>query len=439
MNDVRATTSRPRTRVTDAAEGKRAPQLGRVVRVVVVGAWAVVLAAVGRQRVYVSHDSISNYAHVWYIAEHLRHGWMLPFHMPMLAGGHAYAYPYAFVPWTLTAVARLVLGDWAVTLCLIAGFVAAVVLVFVAFPELRTPWCEVVVLVNPALIMALLVGQIPFLWAVASLFAAIAAWRRRRPWLATGLGAVAMATHPAVLLPLTLAVVVGALPRAAGRLELVWRASLATAAALPAVGIVLRSPAVTETTLWFRVEQLIRIDAARGTVVLLPFVLLLLRRFHRRITIPAAFGLLCGLNALMLGPMNRYAWAAPWREPDERIGAYLDSPDFRPGATYRVLGFADGRMSMYRLIERGARLDGEFFPESQARRSWPSAPRYERFLRDRRIDTVIAWHSYDTRWHTNEHDLLRRLSGDSGCSTDTVVVDVVAAYPAFDVYRIRDC
>ena len=414
-------------------------RMGRVVRAVIVAGWTVVLVAVGRHRVYVSHDSLSNYAHIWYVSEQLRRGRGLPFHMPMLAGGHAYAYPYAFVPWTLTAIARLALGDWAVTLCLVAGFVTVLVLIFVALPELRVPWCEIVVLVNPALVMGLLVGQIPFLWATASLFAAIAAWRHHRRWLATALGTLAMATHPAVLIPLTLTVVIAALARSRNRRALGWRAVLATAVALPAAVIVLRSPAVTQTSPWFRIEQLTRIVAARGTVVAVPFALLALRRYHPRLTLPAAFVVLGGLNAVLVGPMNRYAWAAPWRQPDERIGMYISSLDFRSNATYRVLGYSDGRVSMYRLIQSGARLDGEFFPESQARHSWPSERAYQQFLQDRHIDTVIAWHSYDTRWHTNEHNLLRQLSQHSTCPTDPVTIHFVAAYPAFDVYHVHTC
>ena len=118
-------------------------------------------------------------------------------------------------------------------------------------------------LVNPALVMGLLVGQIPFLWATAALFAAIAAWRHHRHWLATALATLAMATHPAVLIPLTLTVVIGALARTTNRRELAWRAVVATALAVPAAAIVLRSPAVTQTTAWFRIEQLSRIVAAR--------------------------------------------------------------------------------------------------------------------------------------------------------------------------------
>ena len=65
-----------------------------------------------------------------------------------------------------------------------AGFVGLVAATFWAFPELRRGWWAVAVLVNPALVEALLLGQLPFLWAAAMLMAAIGCWRRDRRKLA---------------------------------------------------------------------------------------------------------------------------------------------------------------------------------------------------------------------------------------------------------------
>ena len=77
------------------------------------------------------------------------------------------------------------------------------------FPELRRGWWAVAVLVNPALVEALLLGQLPFMWAAVDadgrrrLLAARPAQDRR-----SCSPALAQLTHAAVLIPLTALVVV---------------------------------------------------------------------------------------------------------------------------------------------------------------------------------------------------------------------------------------
>ena len=96
-------------------------------------------------------------------------------------------------------------------------------------------------------------------------------------------------------------------------------------------------------------------------------------------------------------------------------------------------------MSMYRIIQEGARLDSEFFPESQARRSWSDLAEYEQLLRDRHVDFVVAWHSYDDRWHTDEHSLLRSMSATDSCSSGLLRSSVVFTDPAYEVFGITPC
>ena len=79
------------------------------------------------------------------------------------------AFPYAFIPWMVAALLWPLMGEWSVTLVLGAGFVGLVLATFWAFPELRRGWWTVAVLVNPALVEALLLGQLPFLWAATML------------------------------------------------------------------------------------------------------------------------------------------------------------------------------------------------------------------------------------------------------------------------------
>ena len=54
---------------------------------------------------FLSSDSMNNYVHVWGIARDLWHHGHLPWRMPVLGHGDAYAYPYGFANWTTAALA----------------------------------------------------------------------------------------------------------------------------------------------------------------------------------------------------------------------------------------------------------------------------------------------------------------------------------------------
>src|ERR1041384_6150237 len=86
-------------------------------------AWLVVLTLILSHSLFVTNDSVSNYAHVWYVSDRFWSGHGIPLHMPVLGHGSAYAFPYAFLPWFSAALVRPLLGDWAVTLWLVLGFV----------------------------------------------------------------------------------------------------------------------------------------------------------------------------------------------------------------------------------------------------------------------------------------------------------------------------
>ena len=113
------------------------------------------------------------------------------------------------------------------------------------------------------------------------------------------------------------------------------------------------------------------------------------------VALPVAFILLTALNPALINTMNRCACNAPWHRPDEAIQHFIESRYCERDAVYRVLGYSDGRASMLRLIQHGGRLDGEFFPESQARRLWSSVADHERAMNERQVEYVIAWRSYD--------------------------------------------
>ena len=263
--------------------------------------WVVLVGLIVRHRVYVSDDSVSNYAHVWFIATKLRHAHHLPYAMRELGHGHGLAYPYAFLPWTTAALAWLVVGEWAVTLWLVVGAGLTVVATFAAFPEIgpkRRPILAAGVLVNPALLTSLWFGQLPFLWAVALLLFGVAAWRRRSVQSAAGrrrrpsgpttaqarrssasvivLVALAQGTHPAIVAPMALALVIGWWHWEPDHRGLARTYAGSTLLALPAMWLVIASPVFDDASTNDKLVNFVETFAMRSLVVVVPILLLIL-------------------------------------------------------------------------------------------------------------------------------------------------------------------
>src|SRR5919205_1057968 len=145
--------------------------------------WAVLLSLIVRHRIFVTHDSLISYAHVWWIDSRLWHGGGIPWHMSVLGHGKALTFPYGVIPWLVGALLWPLFGQWAVTLVLVLGAIGLITAMFWAFPELRRPWWAVAALANPILVLAPLSGQIPFMWGSALLLVGIGCWRRgHRAW-----------------------------------------------------------------------------------------------------------------------------------------------------------------------------------------------------------------------------------------------------------------
>jgi hypothetical protein len=412
---------------------------GRAVFTIMLVGWTVLVAGILRHRVYVSHDSMSNYAHVWYVATRVRHGHGIPFHMPPLARGEAYAFPYGFVPWMSGAVAWLAVGEWAVTLWLVVGGVALAVAFLWALPELGRGWWAAAVLVNPVFVLSVIVGQVPFLWGAALLVFGVGCWRRDRRVAATILVALGQATHPAIVAPLGLLVVLAWVRFERDRRALLVHYLVAVVLTVPAVIVVFISPVTrdtsTATALW---EFLITLDV-RFFVLAVPIALVLIAGRTRPYLGPPAFALLLVLNLVLMAPLDsRYAWGALTRDPSPDALEFLSSPEFDRAATYRLLRAYDGKVAMYQLMRAGGRLDSEMFPESVNQRSFADVDRYAQFLRDRRVDVVWIWASYDKSFRTNEHALLDRLAVDGeACGRGLVGVRLVQRTERDAVYQIN--
>jgi hypothetical protein len=380
-------------------------------------AWAIILACMLTHSVVVSNDSISNYAHVWFISDRLWSGAGLPLHFPAIGHGEGMAFPYASIPWLLAASFEPLAGDWATTAVMVAGAVALATCTFVAFPELRPPLPMAIVLVNPALLESVALFQLPFAWGAAFLMLAIGAWRTERvplAWLAlTG----ALVTHLVVILPIAACFGAWAFASDGGRRRsLLIVAGGAMVASLPAAFMVLASPVTADVSVAAAMANLAGTLAIRGFVFVVPVLLVLVLRHKPAFPLPAIVAALVVANTLLIPARSTaWAWGSLWRQPERNFEEFLSSGAFHPGERYRVLRVNDGKYTMYQVLRAGGSLDSEFFPESFARRSWETDTEYVAFLASRGVDHVAIFDNYSARYHTNEATLLDALVA-RGCA-----------------------
>ena len=333
--------------------------------------------------------------------------------MPVLAHGDAYAYPYGFVNWTTAALVWPLFGNWVVTLWTAIGVVGCIVATFVAFPELRRGWWAAAVLANPAILEALLFGQQSFAWGSMLLLFGIAAWRRGHyAWAAIIVG-VAQANHAAIVLPMAVLLVACYLPFAPDRGALLRWYALSCAIALPAVWLVFASPTTAESTTGQELGNFFITLGPRTYMIFFPIICVLLQRTGIRALAPV------GLVIALIGhagfeiPLNvGQQWSALAHNGADTgsLDAYLRSPAFEPGATYRVLRGGDGKLGMYLVLRAGGRLDSEMFPESMAIRNFRDVDDYAAMLCKRGIDRIIHYDTYDEARHTNEVGMIESLA-----------------------------
>lgn len=417
---------------------------GRVATAVIVAAGSVIGVMMLTRPVFISHDSLSNNVHVWFIADRLWSGHGIPLHVPQMASGRALTFPYASIPWTTAALVWPLLGDRAVTLWLVVGFAATVLATFWTFPTLRRGWWAAATLTNPALVISPLLGQLPFLWSIAMFTFAIGFWRRSRVLPAVLLTTAASVTHPAVVMPIIAFVVCCRAPFEAPerRRSLVLWWLLSVALSLPAVWAVLQSPVVSETTIATQVGALLQTVSMRFLVLGVPLGLVLIQRYLR----PPAWAPAVITVLFVLGqvPMYRpfgmdFAWGSLTRSPDPQIEAFIRTGAVQSGETYRVLTGLDGKFGLYAVVRAGGSLDAELFPEALHRGPFPSERAYAAFLRHREVDAVASFPSYTDRYtRSNEPELLRRMS-TAGCIDGVQVTRRRGAGP-WAVYDIdRTC
>jgi hypothetical protein len=261
------------------------------------------------------------------------------------------------------------------------------------------------------------------------------------------LAGLAQATHPAVVLPMALGLVLICLHWEADRRRLLRMYAISLVIALPATWIVFVSPVFVDSSVWVIVGNFFLTLLERSFVIAVPILLVLFQHLQKRIQKPwlpvALFVFTLALNPALGGVLSmRYAWGALNRKPNTDLLQFVNSPQFVPNKTYRIIRAGDGKIGMYQIVRKGGHLDSEFFPESIGRKSWPNTEDYSKFLRTRRVDFVIAYDSYDRTFKTNEHALLNELSGAGldSCTDQRVGAAPIAHTLHYDVYTVRrDC
>jgi dolichol-phosphate mannosyltransferase len=359
--------------------------------------------------IYLGTDSINNYAHIWYISKHL-YSVSLPLHFHNLANGKALTYPYAFVPWTLAALFRPVLGDYAVTWTMILGVILVLIVVYRTRLN-STPWLLVLFVLVPFLLEALLNFQMSFVWAM--LFGYLYVWaleRRTFKWAYFWL-VVSAGNHLLIMGPILAGYTAYVYWREPGlRRTLAWLCGFALIPLGPLAWYSLGTPVVKEnSTVSMAYISLITI-VPRLTLFFSPFF------FAKVATIGsqwARHSIRWALAAWLLGLSLWYVpafagYGGLFAQAHNNYKEYLQSPVFVPGAVYRVMESSGRAQGQYYFIQRGAVLSHEFFPETQFRKNWTEAG-YRRFLSEKSISFVVLSTQYLHKFHKNEGQILESL------------------------------
>lgn len=372
--------------------------------------WALILSCILAHRVFASNDSLSNYAHIWFIAQRLHEHGRIPFHMPVLVHGDGLTFPYGAPPWIVTALLWLLLGEWSVGVMLALGVLAATLAAVWWQPALRHPTLLGLFLLNGAFIETAVLAQFPFLWAVVFFFLGAAALRKGRERQAALWLALCQVTHPAVMLPPVALLALAYAWSPERRRRVLAAYGVALLAALPAVWLTLATPALAQNSRRAVLINYVGTMAPRMLILILPLLLTRYRAQLTRLPRRATAGMVVLLISGMLYHRDIWALKQLVRPASVTAVAAVQDGSFRPGAVYRVLDAADGKVSMYRALRAGAVLDSDFFPESLDRRSWSSPEAYRTFLAGREVEFVLITAAFDRDFHTNEHALLRALA-----------------------------
>jgi glycosyltransferase involved in cell wall biosynthesis len=400
----------------------------------------IVLLLVAVKRIFLGDDSMSVYAHVWFIQDQLWSGHGIPRHIPTLDGGRAVTFPYGLVPWLLGALLWPLFHEWGVTLLMVIAAVGTPIATCIARPVMRDPWVMLLFLLNPFYIDGVLAFQFPFLWSALFFFLFVIALDRKRDDAAGVLLWLCITTHP-------LAGGIGALCYLAAhffteperRRRFFVMGLLAGLASLPALLLARGTPALAENSARVIVSSIADGFVRRATVLAFPFLATALVVYARRWYRPIFAVWIVGLTFTLFIVNGAFGYAQGgygglFTQSHDIYAPYFASGLFDPRATYRVMEpnqFEDGQ---YYFLRHGARLANEFFSESMFRRSWTEGE-YRAFLTEKQIDYVSIERGYLAQYHTNEQQLLDSLTQRD--LARAVYRDPAERYVIYDVRAFR--
>lgn len=404
---------------------------------------ALVVGIVLSKTFFLGSDSANDYAHVWYISDQIFHHARLPLHVAGLERGDALTFPYAIAPWLLAAGPYALIGDRAVTITMVLGFLLYGYAATRARPALRDPRLLSLVYINTFLIEGLVSFQMAFIWSCAFFFLFIEMTDRGR-WSPGALFAVlAITTHPfAGGASVALYATYAAVRRPKDVLPLAASLAVAALVILPFALYIRTTPAVDMTTqkdLWATLRFIARY---RGVVVALPLVVSAFAPAFRRwyLVVFAAMALTF-VQRIEQNKVNTFGFD---RNSRPFYGEFLKSPAFDSSLTYRVLEPNDREDGAYQLLRGGAILGQEFFDQSQFRRWWTTPEQYACFLGARRIDVVLIERDYPRKFSQNED--VRLAEFESRGAARVIFRDPAGRFIAYDVRgarrdgaRLKDC
>jgi dolichol-phosphate mannosyltransferase len=386
--------------------------------------------------IFLGNDSVHNYAHIWYISDQIFSHASLPLHISLLDSGRAIAFPYAFAPFLAGAIVFRLLGDWTVSAMMAIALLGTVWAAGKAHPIMRTPWVMLLFVINPFLIDAVYSFQFATLWSAFFFFLFMWSMNERRHLLAAVLLWLTISTHPIMggfavggyvlwhlivdrskLRPLALMFV----PVGVGLVPIVWMMFL--------------TPSVGENSLKTVTLSVLDVLPRRATIFWAPFLFVIFApsiRNSYRIVLPLLTGGMV-LGVLMATGPLRISYGSYYGALHFSTDIYADyfqSPQFHPGATYRVVEPNDREDGMYRFIRHGAVLANEFFSESMFRRNW-TVDQYGCFLAFKGVDYVVMEKAYMVNSPANEQDVLDGLASSGGAPV--TYVDPGGKFTVYDV------
>lgn len=400
-------------------------------------------AVILTKTVFLGSDSAHHYSHVWYISDQIFHHARLPLHIQYLESGRALTYPYAVVPYIVTALPYALLGDRAVTAAMVLGFVFYGYAATRARPVLRDPRFLALIYVNTFLIEGLLSFQFAFIWACVFFFLCVEAIDKRL-WPAAAIWAIlAVTTHPfagaAGVAGYSLYAIIR---RPRDIVPLGTAMAVAALIVLPYALYIRTAPTIGDTKTSYIIGTLRYMARFRGATLFLPLIVAPLAPILRPLFVPAFLTLAVIFGVRLLHKdVNTYGLnhnSAPF------YGEFLKSPQFDRSLTYRVLEPNDREDGAYQLIKQGAVLGQEFFDQSQFRRWWYTLDMYSCFLGAKNIDVVFFETEYKWKFNQNEQWPLGEFTKQG--KVRVLYADPLGRFIAYDVRgaktagaRISDC